>query len=103
MEETSFQRMVDSEYIGVGGMFGITPGATPPRWTLAQLAHELMGEYVTMPLNKRAIWADDATVILGIIQQTVNKYAAILGDISKKKYENTTAEWDLWQEENQAA
>ncbi len=109
--EASFQNMVDHEYSGKdrapndypNGLFGITPGSTPPRWTLNQLAHELMGEYVTMPLNKRAEWSNTATEILGIIQQTVNNYADVLGQISAKTYSNTTPEWDLWITENKAA
>lgn len=102
--ETSFQNMVDSEYSGKaqGGMFGITPGAIPPHWTLDGLAHELMGEYITQPLNKRAEWKESDTQVLGIINQTVLMYAQIMGGIAHKVYQNTTPEWDAWVASNNA-
>lgn len=103
--ETSFQKMVDEEYSGIhhlnadrraefpNGMFGITPGATPPRWTPQQLFADLVHTYTTMTKDNRAQWENSFDQIIGIIQTTVNNYIGVLGEINEKTYQNPTQEW----------
>ncbi len=99
----SFQTLVDYAYIGVGGKFGVTPGSIPPRWTVGQLAKELMGEYITQPGNFLDNWTESLTQVLGIIQTTINKYAGQLGELSRMTdLQNTTPEWDAWFAANKA-
>lgn len=108
--ETSFQNMVDHEYSGKDratkeypdGSFGITPGSTPPRWTPQQLFAELVREYTTMVGNRRAVWSQTFDQAVGIIQATVNTYTALVGSIVAKKYDNTSAEWDVFMENVQS-
>ncbi len=99
----SFQTYVDYLYIGVGGQFGVTPySELIPRWTIGQLAAELMGEYVTQPKNFQVQWNEDFTHVLGIIQQTLNRYAADLGKWVTMKAPNDPTEdpqaaaWEKW-------
>ncbi len=109
--ETSFQNMIDHEYSGKdratkefpNGNFGITPGSTPPRWTPQQLFSELVREYKVMVDNNRAKWDKTFDQAVGIIQNTVNIFGGILGDVSKGAYTSTTPEWDLWVEENRVS
>lgn len=103
--ETSFQNMIDHEYSGKdratpefpNGTFGIIPGARPPQWTLSQLYKELVREYTTMVDNKRAIWENSFDQVVGIIQATVNNYAALLGQVNAKTYSNSTEEWSAYE------
>lgn len=92
-----FQDFVTSNYVGPAGLFGITPGAIPPRWTPEQLTRELMGEYATQPLNFQGTWLESTTQCIGIILQTVVQYTILLGTLAHKKLNNTQPEWDEWQ------
>lgn len=106
----SFQTLVDYAYIGVGGQFGVTPySENVPRWTIGQLAAELMGEYLTEPRNFLDMWVETPTQVSGIIQNTVNKYADDLGKWSAMKAPNDPAQdpgaaaWEKWRAENAKA
>ncbi len=109
--ETSFQNLIDHEYSGKDratpefpdGNFGITPGATPPRWTPQKLFAELSHEYETMVNNNRAKWDTSFDKAVGMIQNTVNIFAKLVGDVAKAPHSNTTDEWDAWMEANAKA
>jgi hypothetical protein len=108
--EHSFRTYVDYCYVGFGGLFGVTPySALVPRWSVGQLATELMGEYIRAPKNFNVGWKEDETQCLGIIQDTLNKYAGLLGKWSQMKAQNDPAEdpgaaaWEAWRAANAAA
>ncbi len=104
----SFQAYVNYCYIG-GGLFGVQPFSTQvPQWTIGQLSANLTGEYIKEPANFNASWNEDLTQCLGIIQDTVNKYAALLGKWAQMKATNDPAEdpgaaaWEAWRKANAA-
>ena len=101
--ETSFQNMVDHEYSAKdrsvtpdfpNGQFGIQGGSSQvPRWTLDELKHELDNEDVSMTKNNRGRWKENAIQRSGIITNTLNAYADVLGKVCSKEYQNAPQEW----------
>jgi hypothetical protein len=109
--ETSFQNMIDHEYSGKdratkeypNGVFGMDPGERPPTWTPQQLFAELSHEYKTMVDNRRAVWSVTFDQAVGLIQNTVNIYGALLGEVAKRDFSTPTPEWEAWKEANAKA